>query len=51
MIHYLIFNLIVAHILGDFYLQTKKSCENKFLYSVQGKSLWLHSMVVIVMII
>lgn len=23
MIHYLIFNLIVAHILGDFYLQTK----------------------------
>ena len=46
MIHYLIFNLIAAHILGDFYLQTKKSCENKFLYSVQGKSLWLHSLVI-----
>ena len=38
MIHYLIFNLIIAHILGDFYLQTKKLCENKFFYSVQGKS-------------
>ena len=46
MIHYLIFNLIVAHILGDFYLQTKKSCENKFLHSVKGKSLWLHSLII-----
>lgn len=46
MIHYLIFNLVVAHILGDFYLQTKKSCENKFLYSIQGKSLWLHSLII-----
>ena len=46
MIHYLIFNLFIAHILGDFYLQTKKSCENKFLYSVQGKSLWLHSLII-----
>lgn len=46
MIHYLIFNLIVAHILGDFYLQTNKSCENKFLHSVKGKSLWLHSLII-----
>ena len=46
MIHYLIFNLIVAHILGDFYLQTKKSCENKFLYAIKGKSLWLHSLII-----
>ena len=45
MIHYLIFNLIIAHILGDFYLQTKKSCENKILYSAKGKSLWLHSLI------
>ena len=45
MIHYLIFNLIIAHILGDFYLQTKKSCENKFLYSAKSKSLWLHSFI------
>ena len=45
MIHDLIFNLIIAHILGDFYLQTKKSCENKFLYSAKGKSLWLHSLI------
>ncbi len=49
MIHYLIFNLIIVHILGDFYLQTKKSCENKFLYSVQGKSLWLHSLIIGIM--
>lgn len=46
MIHSLILNLIIAHILGDFYLQTKKSCENKFLYSAQGKSLWLHSLII-----
>ena len=46
MIHYLIFNLFIAHILGDFYLQTRKSCENKFLYSIQGKSLWLHSLII-----
>ena len=46
MIHYLIFNLIVAHILGDFYLQTKKSCENKFLYFAKSKSLWLHSLII-----
>ena len=49
MIHYLIFNLIIVHILGDFYLQTKKTCENKFLYSVQGKSLWLHSLIIGIM--
>ena len=46
MIHYLIFNLIIAHIIGDFYLQTKKSCEDKFLHSVKGKSLWLHSLII-----
>ena len=46
MIYYLIIHLIIAHILGDFYLQTKKSCENKFLYSVKGKSLWLHSFII-----
>lgn len=46
MIHYLILNLIIAHILGDFYLQTEKSCENKLLYSAKGKSLWLHSLII-----
>ena len=46
MINHLIFNLIIAHILGDFYLQTKKSCENKFIYSFKGKSLWLHSLTI-----
>lgn len=42
----MLLNLIVAHILGDFYLQTKKSCENKFRYSAKGKSLWLHAFVI-----
>lgn len=46
MIHHLILNLLVAHVLGDFYLQTRDSCENKFLYSVKGKSLWLHALII-----
>jgi len=46
MIHYLILNLFIAHILGDFYLQTKKSCENKFIHSVQSNSLWVHSLII-----
>lgn len=41
MINNLFFNLIVAHILGDFYLQWGSSCKNKVLYSVKGKDLWL----------
>lgn len=45
MINYLFFNLIVAHILGDFYLQWGSSCKNKILHSVKGKDLWLHSLV------
>ena len=44
MINNLFFNLIVAHILGDFYLQWGSSCKNKILYSVKGKDLWLHSL-------
>lgn len=36
MINNLFFNLIVAHILGDFYLQWGSSCKNKVLYS-KGK--------------
>ena len=46
MINNLFFNLIVAHILGDFYLQWGSSCKNKVLYSVKGKDLWLHSLVI-----
>ena len=46
MINNLFFNLIVAHVLGDFYLQWGSSCKNKVLYSVKGKDLWLHSLVI-----
>jgi hypothetical protein len=46
MINNLFFNLIVAHILGDFYLQWGSSCKNKILYSVKGKDLWLHSLLI-----
>lgn len=46
MINNLIFNLIVAHVLGDFYLQRDSSCKNKVLYSVAGKDLWLHSLLI-----
>ena len=46
MINNLFFNLIVAHILGDFYMQWGSSCKNKVLYSVKGKDLWLHSLVI-----
>lgn len=46
MIHYLILNLLIAHVIGDFYLQTKDFCENKLLYSVKGKSLWLHALII-----
>lgn len=46
MISNLFFNLIIAHILGDFYLQWGSSCKNKILHSVKGKDLWLHSLVI-----
>lgn len=46
MINNLIFNLIIAHVLGDFYLQWGSSCKNKILFSVRGKDLWLHSLVI-----
>jgi len=46
MINNLFFNLIVAHILGDFYLQWEASCKNKVLYSVKGKDLWVHTLVI-----
>lgn len=46
MINNLFFNLIVAHVLSDFYLQLGSSCKNKVLHSVKGKDLWLHSLVI-----
>ena len=46
MINNLFFNLIVAHVLGDFYLQWVSFCKNKVLYSVKGRNLWIHSLVI-----
>lgn len=46
MIYNLIFNLIIAHVLGDFYLQWASTCKNKILYSVRGRDLWLHSFII-----
>lgn len=46
MINNLFFNLIIAHIFGDFYLQLGSSCKNKVLYSVKGRDLWLHSLII-----
>ena len=46
MMNNLFFNLIVAHILCDFYLQWGSSCKNKVLYSAKGRDLWLHSLVI-----
>ena len=46
MINNLFFNLIVAHVLADFYLQWGSACKNKVLYSVKGKDLWLHSLAI-----
>ena len=40
---WLIINLLIAHVLGDFYCQTESSCDNKFLKSYKGKELWIHA--------
>ena len=46
MLYNLIFNLIIIHIICDFYLQTSSTCENKILLSVKGKALWTHTALV-----
>ena len=46
MINNLFFNLIIAHFLGDFYLQWGDSCKKKILFSVKGKDLWIHSLMI-----
>lgn len=40
---WLVLNLLIAHVLGDFYCQTESSCDNKFLKSYKGKELWIHA--------
>ena len=42
MIYNLIFNLLIVHILCDFYFQTSSLCENKIKHAIKGFALWLH---------
>ncbi len=44
----LILNLFIAHIFGDFYLQTESMCKNKVSHSIKGLSLYAHSLIVAV---
>ena len=46
MIEHLFFNLFIAHIVGDFYLQWGSSCRNKVLYAAKGKDLWVHALII-----
>lgn len=46
MIYHLILNLIVAHVIADFYLQTNTFCRKKAEQGVKGPQLWIHSLVV-----
>lgn len=42
----LFFNLIVAHIIGDFFFQTDKSCRRKLEKGTGGVDLYLHSFII-----
>ena len=46
MMQSLIFNLFMAHVLGDFYLQGRKSCNRKIVDGIRGKDLWLHALLI-----
>ncbi len=49
MINPLILNLIVAHILGDFYLQWDSMCKDKMLRHFKSKLLYLHFLIILVL--
>lgn len=46
MIYSVILNLFVAHLLGDFYLQWPKMCNNKITRNQKGWGLWTHAAIV-----
>ena len=46
MIYSVILNLFVAHLLGDFYLQWPKMCDNKITRNLRGWGLWTHAAIV-----
>ena len=43
MIYYLTLNLIIAHVIADFYLQTNSFCRKKAELGIKGHQLWIHS--------
>lgn len=47
MLPYLVFNLFVAHIVADFYLQTEKSCIRKAEKGLEGWELYKHVLCVL----
>lgn len=46
MLSNLIFNLLIVHILCDFYFQTPSMCVNKIRHTIKGCALWSHVAVV-----
>lgn len=42
MLYNLIFNLLIVHIICDFYLQTPSMCENKIKHPFKGAAIWIH---------
>lgn len=44
MLQYLVFNLFVAHIVADFYLQTDESCVKKAEKGLKGSELYKHAL-------
>lgn len=46
MLTQLIANLIVAHIVGDFYLQTERSCRNKVIEQYRGRDMYIHALII-----
>lgn len=46
MLTQLIANLVVAHIVGDFYFQTERSCRNKVIEQYCGKDMYIHALII-----
>lgn len=46
MLYNLIFNLLVVHLICDFYLQNQTICKNKIKLSIRGYSLWMHAIII-----
>lgn len=42
----MIANLVVAHIVGDFYFQTERSCRNKVIEQYRGRDMYIHALII-----